>query len=546
MPRDFKGRRTAPCSRGSGRVRTRGTVIDPDPNRGPEGALGPGTQGVPASDTGGGGPADPYQGLTLGRLARSMSGLSGASLLGSALAIPTTLLVARWLGPRDYGHLQVVTLFYFYAFLFRTGLFEAGVRDFVHHNARGSHRDALHAQNVAVTTDFLVSLIPGFVLFGLAFTLENSTERLGLLLAPATVLVSNVSSYYIGLYTAREQFGLVGRLAALRAVLYAPLVLLGVHFFGAVGAFLAPSAVDALITLGYATRRPRLSLSATFDRRASWSLLRAGLPLGLGTVVYWLYRMIGTTTVAVAHSAASVGLYAFAAAPVLVATRALASVHTVLVPAVWRELAVGAPTRRWVHEAERTTIAVSAVAGLVANLAQAAFGPAVVAVAPAYLPAVPVFNILAFNILLLLVTGLPTSVLESKTVNRQHVVLGIFVAAVILNVAANALAVATNQGLLAIAFNDVWVQLVVVTVVFHLSRTHLGPAWRSRRMYSVLAAILLVTAVTGFVLDRLPLPLPGLAPVLASLTSRTLGVVAVWSVVAAVLWRAKLLVPPQP
>lgn len=128
-------------------------------------------------------PVDPGSSLSLRRLVRQARGLSAVSIIGPAVAFPVSLLVARWTSPGDFGEAQVVLLAYMYAALFRSGTFEAASRAVVHHRARGEKRDAIHLQNVGVTVELGVSLLPGIALFVAAFFTSDPLRIVGFLLA---------------------------------------------------------------------------------------------------------------------------------------------------------------------------------------------------------------------------------------------------------------------------------------------------------------------------------------------------------------------------
>ena len=71
---------------------------------------------------------------------------------------------------------------------------------------------------------------------------------------------------------------------------------------------------------------------------AARPFLRVGFPLGILAEVYWAYRLVGSSSIAIASSSAVLGIYTFAAAPVAVATSAIGGIQAVLLPTIWREL----------------------------------------------------------------------------------------------------------------------------------------------------------------------------------------------------------------
>jgi O-antigen/teichoic acid export membrane protein len=464
-------------------------------------------------------------------LLRRAGGLSGASILASLLALPTTLLAARWLGATDFGRAQFVVLLYSYAGLLRTGAFEGGVRSFVHHRRTGDLDRALKDQNVGFSVDVAASLLPGLALAGAALFADDGLRVLGLALAPLAAVTTTAAAYLAGMHTAREHFGLVARVNVLRAVLLPVLVLGGVVTIGAPAVFVGPILADGASLAVYLVTRSSLSLRWDFDRATAGGLVRTGFPLGALAVVYWAYRLLGSSSVALAESAGLLGIYTFAAAPVTVLTRAISGLQTVIMPGLWGSMA--GEGRRWVADGVRLTGLIAVVAGLATNLAQAGFPPLVHLVAGRFATAVPIFEVLALNIILLSVATVPSLVLDSQRVNRQRRHLAIWTGALALNALANIVVLAAGRSVLAVAWNDVWVQLVVVLVIFEAAAPYQRPEWRRRAAYGPVAGALALTGALGLGLHLWGAGGGTNAEILTRLAVRVLVVALVWGVVVA-------------
>jgi len=136
----------------------------------------------------------------------------------------------------------------------------------------------------------------------------------------------------------------------------------------------------------------------------------------------------------------------------------------------------------WTGQAERLTLAIAVIAGATTGLAQAVFGPLVLVLVPTFAPAVRIFDILALTIFLLPVATIPSLVLDSARVNRPGRHLGIWIVALVVNCAANGLVLAMGKGPVALAINDVWVQLLVVVVLFEASARHIWDEGSRRRL----------------------------------------------------------------
>lgn len=468
-------------------------------------------------------------------MARRASGLSFAALLSSALSLPATWLAARWLGPDDFGRAQYVLLFYSYGALIRSGAFEGGMRAFMHLRGRGDTHEALRSQNVGLSFELVVSLLPGLLLAASAMWASDPVQRLGLFVAPLAVMASSGAAFLAGMYMAREQFNMVTRVTVVRAVVYVVALLVGVRLFGASGAVLSPVLADVLAVLLYAARARGLRVRLSFDRARGLALTRAGFPLGAGAIVYWAYRLVGSTSVAVARPSTVLGVYVFAAAPTALLLKALSSVQAVLTPPLWAEMARDDSTR-WVDDAARIAVAGAVVAAVLTNLAQAGFAPVVNAYLPGYHGAIWLFDLLVLNVLLLSLTLVATLVLDSASVNRQALVLGIFVGAFVLNLAANVIVLASGLGVQAVAWNDLWVQALVVVLLHWAAARHLpGERWHEARRW-----LLAVTVVTGLVAAALhvgPQAASGLPSVGSLIAARVVAVIVAWAAIARMLQR---------
>jgi O-antigen/teichoic acid export membrane protein len=482
---------------------------------------------------------DPLESLGLRRILRSASGLSGASLVGSVLAVGAGFLAAHWLGPARYGEGQFVLLIYLYATLVRSGVFEGSIRAVVTHLAHGETHEAQRAQNVGVSFELVVSALPGVALTIVGFFVAPGALRLGLFLAPVAVIASSGSSFLSTLWSARSRFDVAGKVALAQAILGPVLLVALVATIGTAGVFIAPAVASALSAALYFVFRPPLGLRPSFDTKAARPYLRVGFPLGVLAEVYWAYRLVGSSSVAIASSSFVLGLYTFAAAPIAVATSAIGGLQAVLLPTIWKELSRGAGGPAWTHHAERITIAMALIAAAVAGLGQAGFAPLVMAFLPAFAPSIRLFDILALTILLLPIATVPSLVLDSQRFNRQKRHLSIWIVALAVNIVANILVLRAGWGAQAIAVNDAWVQFLVVVVIFETAAPYIWEAGGRQRgpLYLKMMLVLLVAVAITIVLD---LGVSGLHPRQLDVTAmllRCIGTAVVWSAIALLLLR---------
>lgn len=482
---------------------------------------------------------EPTQHLEMGTVARRSLWLTVSSLAGSVLAIVTSFVLARWLGPTRFGRVQGVLLIYFYAALVRSGALEAGVRRFIRLTALGRNDEARRARDLGTAIDMIVASVASAAIAVWGLTFAHGLMRWGLLLAPLVVVASTAAAHAGAMRSADHRFDRVAGSGIVRSVAFAALALGGVAAIGDVALFVAPALADLAALAVLVMARPPLAVRPVADRALVRDLVRSGLALGALPAVYWVYRLVGSTSVALGTDVVTFGIYSFAAAPVAVVLRAISQVESVLTPGVWTELARDDGRRAWLPAADRVTTTLFVVSGLAANLAQAGFGPLVRWLLPEYARSVPMFEVLSLNVVLLSVGVIPSLVLRDEKVGSQGRYLGVWVAALAVNVAANAVALAVGGGAVAVAWNDIWIQAVVVGVLFVMASRRLGvPGWLRSSFVGIPLVVLSVLVMAGLsAADSVP---NDLTAVIVHGALRALAVVAVWAAVAWAL-RARLL-----
>ncbi|MEJ7803989.1 MAG: hypothetical protein WKH68_11575, partial [Candidatus Limnocylindria bacterium] len=322
--------------------------------------------------------------VSISGVLRKASGLSAAGLIASALALPTSILLGRWLGAYNYGRAQWVLIFYGYAALLRTGAFDGASRAIVHHRYRGEPEEAVKVQNVGLSVELAFAVFPGAALALAALAVDDPLRRLGLLLAPIAAITGTLAACLGGLRAVREEFAIVARITTLRGFLYPALTLMGASLIGPAALFVVPPVTDIIVSIGYALSGGRLDIHVDLNRRIIGRLLRTGIPFGLLAIVYWAYRLVGSTAVAFALPPVALGIYVFAAGPVAVLARAVASLHAVIRPVLWGRLAREEGEHSWADDTRHLTWVMLIVGGAATSVGQAVFGPMVRAAAPQF------------------------------------------------------------------------------------------------------------------------------------------------------------------
>jgi hypothetical protein len=333
--------------------------------------------------------------------------------------------------------------------------------------------------------------------------------------------------------------------SSVRTVILGLVTIAGISLAGAPALLVAPIAADALMVTVLLMRYQEAALRREYEREEAVRLLKEGFPLGASSVVYWVYRLVGTTSIAATQSGATLGQYTFANGPITLVSRALAQVYGVLTPALWGRMATATESDPWRKQACRLSIAIAAIAGFATNVCQAGYGPAVSLVAPKFAASIPIFEVVAGDIVLLALPALASLALTSTLANQQGVALRLALAGVVLNAAANAAVLAMGFGALAIAWNDVSVQLFMAGLTLHYAAPWLASEQERARLYQGLGAVVAWTLIIAVVLHALPVSASGIAHSSLLASGRLALVIAAWLVPGVAIRRSAASATPR-
>jgi len=443
------------------------------------------------------------------QILKRSSKLSIANIGGVLLSVPAGFYATARLGPEAYASVSFVLLGLSYASLVRPGTLEGGMRQMVDRLGKGDETGAGEEQNSSFTAELLWAAFPAMGLLAASFLFPDPIRRFGLAFVPLTYVGSTLSRILMSGFYAHQRFEAATRIVVVRSVAAPLLLCVLVSRFGAYGYFAASAAVEWGVVALFAMTRPALGIRWRLVARDVRRLTLIGLPLSLQGLVYWAYRLAGQTSVAAWLPLPALAYYGFSASVVNLAMRGFGDFSGVLTPVLWREMA--RTKDPWAHSAMTADIGLgmALVACAVANLAQAGFGPMVRLILPKYLPAIPVFEVLAFNVVLLTLAMVPSLVLDSSAVNRQWGHLRIWAVALVINYILNFAAAKLDGGIIAIAWNDVLVQTGVVIAIYSTAQQYLfersEDAWR---LYRRIAVPVMVAALVFALLRHATVDVP--------------------------------------
>ena len=427
--------------------------------------------------------------LTPLSIVRQSAKLSGAKIAGALVMLPVTLLVARFLGPRLMGVVGLVTLWQLYANLLKPSMFSAAFREMPGLLARGDRESTVRLQNIGITSEGTYLVLPVIAFVVGALIQPDPLVRNALLVGAAAFVFTQLNYFVDGVQWAHQRYGLIARASLIGAVVSGIFVVATIKWLGVYAALLIPAVTAVAAVTVYAIAAPPMDFKPKWDWVQARALLRVGIPLALGTIFYWAFRTTDRTLVAALMPLTALGYLSFSMQFIDSAIKLVSDFQNVLAMRVWSRLGTAS------HEplgaaSRRLSLIVLIVTCLGINLSQSLFGAFVKLIAPAFAPAVPVFEVLVILLTAGTVGMLPVTILNSPTVNRQKLASLIFGIGVPINAALVIASIKLGYGLVGVAASTVLAQSLVATAMIIAARDqmfHRGE--RSFPFYAVMLGI---------------------------------------------------------
>lgn len=221
------------------------------------------------------------------------------------------VVVARWLGPTDYGLWNALMLILTYSVYAQAGVLMALNREVPYYRGQGDHTRVAYLQNVALGAVSAVSLIllAGILIVSL-FVQRGAADhmRLWLALIALMVVCQQIYQYFEVLFRAHNDFQVVGRLRLYRTLLDMVIAVMLVAPFGIAGRLWAALATWVAISV-YLVRINRFDVHPALDLHETWGLVRVGLPMMLSHALIGLLATVDRVVILKTFGKTALGYY---------------------------------------------------------------------------------------------------------------------------------------------------------------------------------------------------------------------------------------------
>ena len=405
-------------------------------------------------------------------IARNSIKFSTINILAAIIALPVGIYVATVVSPEEYGVYGFLGLWLTYATLIRPGFTISGYREVPVLLGKGEDDKALRVQNISITSDMLYSVLPVIIILGASFFYDKPLMKYGLILTAVIYASTQLVNYWNSVNFIRQNFNIVAK-GKFIATIVAPVVTVASVYWLKVYALLAAPICVALITGIYYWKWGPIHFRFTFDWKETTRLMKTGVILQAGTLVYWAFRLVDKTIIAANLPMEQLGLYTFAMGLVMMILTIPADFTNVLQPIIYKELGKVRNVYEGFRDIRRVLVFLALGTAILIPLAQLAFYLVVSLITTKYTASIPVFNVLSYNIYLAAIVPAANIILTSSIVNKQKLCLFVDLIGLALSIAFCLLVIKWGYGIIGVAWVMIGCQCLVTLIVYFLARSYL-------------------------------------------------------------------------
>ena len=410
--------------------------------------------------------------ISITNIARNSLKFSAVQIIGAVIAMLTSMYVATIIAPKEYGVYGFLGLWLMYASLISPGLASAGSREIPGLLGKGEVKEAVRIQNVSLTPELLYSILPFIAILTASFFFSDDITRTGMIIIAFSYLTGRLVNFWGNYNFIREKFNTVAAANLIQSVAVPAITLICVYWLKIYALLLAPLVVNVILWIYY-LRRGRIDYRFQLDRSETIRLLKVGIVLQGGTLVFWAYQLMDRTLIASMLTQEELGLYTFAIGLVTLALALPISFTNVLQPILWRYAYKADSILEGFKDAKRIAVYLAIGTAMLIPLAQLGFYLIVNLITKNYTGSVPIFYVLSYNIYLAAIAVIPGLVLTSVIVNKQRLSLIFYIIGLILNIVFNILVIKLGHGVVGVAWVTIGTQGLVTLTMYYFARSYM-------------------------------------------------------------------------
>ncbi|MDP2923775.1 MAG: oligosaccharide flippase family protein [Candidatus Omnitrophota bacterium] len=465
--------------------------------------------------------------------------LSLANIIGYVLQVPVSLYVASKLGPENYGLVAYVMLWAFYGRLIRPGFFAYASREMPYYIGKEKPELAIRIQNICITYESVYYIIAAAIIIIASSFYKINLIRVGLVLVAVSLLLDLIDSSYMNAQWSYQRFNIITKINLFKTIITPLLTLSLVFLFHVYGLLAVPVAVSLFSIIYFFFFAPKLKFTVTFSSENFLSFLKTGIALQALTFLFWAFRGIDRTIIAVYFPVNQLGIYSFAIAYVHNIYKLISDFGNVLQPVILSELGRLGDSLLIQKEFIQMIVVMTTIGCIITNLVQAGFGAMVFWFVPKFIPSIKIFEILAFNIIFTVFFIVPSTILLSTLVNKQKICNIVYTVALTVIILLSYPMVKIGLGIMGIVYVFVFAQFLISILMFIISKKYLFKNSKESFLFcSGLLAVLFISIVNYYIFSVVNFFKYYNGHILTPFIARISFAVICWGAIVFIMYRA--------
>ena len=243
---------------------------------------------------------------------KDFSAIVGSNLISYPIALVKSLLVAKFLGPSDFGILQSTKLITMLNKFGKLGFTNVAVREIgVLKGKRKSNKDKEKLiKNTAYSSEMLLAVL--LTIIGIMISMFSPPKyTLIIFIASIGMFVNKIRGIFTTEATIQRRFTLIAKITLLINLLVSIIVSIAVPFLKIYAALITPIIVIIGVLLFY-KNKIKFNFSFNIKKKEFIHQLKIGIPLSIGSLAYGSYVYVERILIISFLSVTDLGYFGFA------------------------------------------------------------------------------------------------------------------------------------------------------------------------------------------------------------------------------------------
>lgn len=396
-------------------------------------------------------PAGFVMSISIKSILKDSSKFTAVGLLSKAISIPVSIVVAMVLSPKDYGIIAFAALFMSYAGFATFGAMSVAFREMPGLIDSGKFERAEYVQNLGMTIETILCVIVTLILLGIASVQKDSVIKLVMILTTIGWVLGRVQGFLEMINFAFKEFSLSAKGRLIKVILY-PVLTLPILFCLKIYTIPIVSMIGAIIIILYFIRSKSYGIRFAFDLKEGMRLIKIGVVLHAGTILYTLFsHTLDRTLIAAYLSKEELGLYIFSYTFAVLFLEIFRDYGRVLKPKIWGYASNASSVQEGFFATKRMAIYFALISCFLIGYLQLGFYFMVNFVTVKFEAAQWVFSIIILYIFWEAIEKFPEMILCSSVVDKQNVVMYIWGICLVVNLVLDIFAIKLGCGITGVA-----------------------------------------------------------------------------------------------